>query len=90
MATDIEGSTMSKLEALLTPRLTQRLEELRRCSNIRELYVISVDQFGNRAVVLLVPGIREDSLTDSDWQQPSQPFMMLIDSAALLSERSLH
>ena len=84
METDTEG------RAMMTAELARRIAEVRACDNIRELQVVAVDEFSNRALVLLVPRISGDASAEVDWQQPAEPFLMLIDSAALLNEHALH
>lgn len=75
---------------LMTPELARRISELRACENIAELRVLALDERENWALVLLVPEACADVSTDAGWKQPDQPFMMLIDSAALMGEHALH
>lgn len=70
--------------------LARRIAELRSCENIAELHVVALDDRENRALVLIVPRACAGVSTDSGWEQPSQPAMMLIDAAALLGEHALH
>jgi hypothetical protein len=75
---------------MMTPELARRLAELRACDNIAEIHVVTFDERQNRALVLIVPRACSGASTDSGWHQPTQPFMMLIDSAAVLDEHPLH
>jgi len=74
----------------MNAQLARRIAALRACENIADIHIVALDDGGNRALVRLVPKIREDALTGADWQQPDEPFLMLIDSAALLDEHALH
>jgi hypothetical protein len=73
----------------MTAELARRLAELRACENVRELHVVTLDHCGYRALVLLVPQ-SEDSSSGGGWAQPSEPFLMLIDSAELPARYPLH
>lgn len=74
----------------MNAKLARRIAEIRACENILELHVVALDDCGNRALVLLVPRTFGGVSTGADWQQPDAPFLMLIDSAALLDKHALH
>jgi hypothetical protein len=74
----------------MTPELARRIAELRACENIRELRVVVLDERENRALVLLVPRSCAAVSTGAEWQQPTEPFLMVIDSATLLDKHPLH
>lgn len=74
----------------MTSELARRISELRACENIAELHVVTLDEGENRALVLIVPRVCADASTDGGWEQPNRPLMMLVDSAALLNEDTLH
>jgi hypothetical protein len=74
----------------MNARLAIRIAEIRACANVAELCIVAVDECENRAVVLLVPRACSGASTDSGWEQPGQPVMMLIDAAVLLGGHALH
>lgn len=70
--------------------LAHRIAELRACENVAELHVVALDDRENRALVLIVPRACAGASVDSGWEQPSRPFMMMIDSTSLIDEHGLH
>jgi hypothetical protein len=75
---------------MMSPKLANRIDELRRCRNVRDLRVIVLDRRGHRALVLVSPRPCEEGSTGADWEQTDEPFLMLIDSAVLLDAHGLH
>jgi hypothetical protein len=89
LAIDPEESAMNGTQPTLTPQLARRIAELRGCDNISELHIVGLYDSGARALVRIVPRPCGDASSDAQWQRPAQPFLLLIDPAAL-SEHALH
>lgn len=74
---------------MMTVALAMRIAELRACENVRALHIVTLDGHGGRALVLLVPHA-EDKIDGGGWEQPREPFLMLIDSKAMHNGHALH
>jgi hypothetical protein len=82
---------MNSPEPILTPQLARRIAELRACDNISALEIVWLDVTRSRALVRLVPRVCDDVETEAEWLQPAEPFLMVVDVQALVSDdHALH
>lgn len=75
---------------MMSPKLTDRIDELRRCRNVCEVRVIELHACGHRALVRVWPRTGELGSNGAEWEQPREPFLMLVDTGELVDEHVLH